>query len=260
MNEGDLLAMAEQTAEAAARECVLTNGRRIVSVMESSNCEHGYDVSWADVVTRDGLRALRADEGILVDWDDLADVEREAYESLNPDAYSVGVSILNDDLSLCDPGYARGADRPYAGVAVLSTSAFDFSELVGDSGVAGTFLGELLGTDVDDSLASTVLLHMATPEFLDEHFRLTPEQTHWEGSHVVTGGNASLDRQRFESELAMLWLADDDHDGQSGTDAQAFVDRGLSEGAASLAEQAAGARAVRDCGERSDGRDAPLDR
>ena len=217
MSRRDLEDMIGATAARAAHECVLTNGRRVVSVMESGNCEHGYDVSWADVVGDGDVRRLRADEGILVDWDDLPDAERLAYESLNPDAYSVGVSFLYGDLALCDPCCARGAREPYAGVATLSTTAFDFSELVGEDHVAERFLTELLGTEVDVSRASSILLHIATPEFIDEHVRLTPEQTHWEGSHVVTGANDSLERQAFEAELERLWL-DGGDDGRANAE------------------------------------------
>lgn len=122
--------MDAELARRLARECVVTDGDRIVSVQESLE-EEGFDVSWADILYESEEVRLVADEGILLDWDGMADAELEWMHQLCPDAYSVACHILFDDYALADADLARPATSPLPGVAILSDCACDLSEYAG---------------------------------------------------------------------------------------------------------------------------------
>lgn len=132
-----------RAAALAAEECTITDGRLIVSASRLAGDEGDYDVSWASVTDGPGSPDLVPDEGLLVDWGDLPQRDRDAYEALSPDAYSAALHVLMGDLSFCDQRWARPADDPLPGVALLDCHAHDFSELCGAAEPGLAWLGEL---------------------------------------------------------------------------------------------------------------------
>ena len=155
--------MDAELARRLARECVVTDGDRIVSVQESLE-EEGYDVNWADILYESEEVRLVADEGILLDWDGMADAELERMHQLCPDAYSVACHILFDDYALADADLARPATSPLPGVAILSDSACDLSEYAGLADCKAEWLGDLAATcGGDEAVAerwAAQLLHL----------------------------------------------------------------------------------------------------
>lgn len=162
--------MDAELASRLARECVVTDGDRIVSVQKSLE-EEGYDVSWADILYYEsGEVRLVAEEGILLGWDDMADAELERMHQLCPDAYSVACHILFDDYALAEADLARPATSPLPGVAILSDCACDLSEYAGLADCKAEWLGDLAATcGGDESVAERwagQLLHlMEDPAF-----------------------------------------------------------------------------------------------
>lgn len=162
--------MDAELARRLARECVVTDGDRIVSVQETLG-EEGYDVSWADILYNESEEPrLVADEGILLDWGDMADAELERMRALCPDAYSIACHILFDDYALADADLARPANSPLPGVAILSDSACDLSEYAGLADCKAEWLGDLADTcgadeEVAERWAAQLLHLMENPAF-----------------------------------------------------------------------------------------------
>lgn len=161
--------MDAELARRLARECVVTDGDRIVSV-QAIDDPFGYDVSWADVCYEGEQVALAADEGICLDWDDLTDEELARMELVCPDAYSVACHILFNDYALADTDLARPATNPLPGVAILSASACDLSEYAGLADCKAEWLADLAATcGADEEVAgrwAAQLIHlMEDPAF-----------------------------------------------------------------------------------------------
>lgn len=129
-------ALVRDAARRAAEECTLTDGYRIVAVMRSHESV-GYECTWAAVVSDPETRmsGLAADEGILLDWDELDDDELDAMEAMCPDAYSVALHFLKGDMGLEDSRWARPATDPAQGVCLLSCNAMYLGDYVNMSPV-----------------------------------------------------------------------------------------------------------------------------
>lgn len=157
-------ALVADTASRAAGECTVTDGRRIVSVMRSQECL-GYDCCWAEVVGNPETRmyGINADEGILLDWDELADGELKAVEAMCPDAYSVALHLLNGDMGLEDDRWARPATDPVGYVCLLACEAPSLGEYCGIDPVeaAVAWLEDISEIDgVREQEASRFLQHL----------------------------------------------------------------------------------------------------
>ena len=157
-------ALVADTACRAAGECTVTDGRRIVSVMRSQECL-GYDCSWAEVVgnPKTKMHGINADEGILLDWDELADGELKAVEAMCPDAYSVALHLLNGDMGLEDDRWARPATDPVGYVCLLACEAPSLGEYCGIDPVeaAVAWLEDISEIDgVREQEASRFLQHL----------------------------------------------------------------------------------------------------
>lgn len=109
------------------------------------------------------MYGINADEGILLDWDELADGELKAVEAMCPDAYSVALHLLNGDMGLEDDRWARSATDPVGDVCLLACEASSLGEYCGIDPVeaAVAWLEDISEIDgVREQEASRFLQHL----------------------------------------------------------------------------------------------------